>query len=450
MKANRSLTETVIRPILLFSALAMIAQLIGVVAEYLLNRQELSRHVIERESDALFAGVREAAGRFEFQPAAALDGRYGVADKSYLTRIHTPSGALIYTNCPGECPLKALPSYAPAPDFWITHPDSNAKWQVGGGKAFRLGDRTVIVDIAILEDNAGVFRRAMLHEIVDHMALPMTLMLVVVVGASFVSIRRALLPVKAVAYLAGRLDPAAPDASLPVAGTPREIAALIQAVNDSFRRVHDVVQAQKIFTSAISHEVRTPIAIARLELEKIADPRARRVEQDLEALTRLVEQLTTLARLESVNLEPLELIAPIEIAEAVVSALAPMAIDSGRSIELIDRGEETFLGRRGLVENALRNLIENAIRHTATGSHITVEVGPGPQFRVREATTERKTAGMAAESHGVGLGLKIVGRIAEIQGGSFSFEPASDGRGSIATLSFGRLGAGASGYPGDR
>lgn len=441
MKVNRSLTATVIRPILLFSALAMSAQLIGVVAEYLLTRQELARHVVEKDADALFAGVRKAAGKLEFQPTPALHGRYGLTDKNYLTRLRTTAGALIYTNCPDECPLAALPSYTPAPDFWMTDPDSRAGWRVYGGKAFRLGDATVIVDIAILEDRAGVFLSALLHEVVDHMALPMTLMLVVVVGASYVSIRRALAPVEAAADLAGQLDPSSPNASLPIDETPREIAALIRAVNANFRRAHELLQAQKIFTSAISHEFRTPIAIARLELEKIADPRARRVEEDLEALTRLVEQLTTLARLETVDLEPPGIISPIDVAEAVVSALAPMAIDTGRSIELIDKGGESFFGRCGLVENALRNLIENAIRHTAPGARITVEVGPGPLFRVRDVATERKAARGKAESHSGGLGLKIVGRIAETQGGSFSFEPASDGCGSVATLSFGVTGA---------
>jgi signal transduction histidine kinase len=438
VKAARSLTATVIRPIVFFAALAMIAQLIGVIAEYWLDRQELSRHVIEREADALFAGVQRGAQIPAFELPTLLRGRYGPADGSYLARIRTGAGVLLYTNCQSECPFRLLPTYAPAPGFWMSQLDPGSPEKVGGGKAYPLHSATVIVEIAILEDRAGVFLAALLHEVIDHMALPMSLMLVVVVGASFVAIRRALRPIKAAADLAARLDPTVSEASLPLAGMPREIAALIQAVNNSVRRVHDVVQAQKIFTSAISHEVRTPIAIARLELEKIADPRARKVEKDLESLTRLVEQLTTLARLESVNLGPLETIAPAETAEHVVGALAPIVFDSGRSIELIDRGGEPFPGRPGLVENALRNLIENAIRHTREGSKIIVEVGPGPQFSVRDILQEDKSTGFAKEAKGAGLGLKIVRRIAETQGGSFSFEKSPDGLGSMANLRFGR------------
>lgn len=434
MNAARSLTATVVRPIIFFSALAMIAQLAGVVAEYWLNRQELAWHSVERESDALFEGVRRGAQKLDFKLPAALLGRYDATDGSYLARIRTGAGALLYTNCAGECPLQLLPSYASAPGFWMSRLDAGTPWKVGGGKTYRLGDESVTIEIAILQDRTGIFLTALLHDVIDHMALPMSLMLVVVLGASIVAIRRALRPIKAAADLAERLDPAASDAALPLAGTPHEIAVLIQAVNKSFWRVREVVQAQKIFTSAISHEVRTPIAIARLELEKITDPRARKVEQDLVSLNRLVEQLTTLARLESVNLAPLETIAPSAIAESVVDALAAVAYDSGRSIELVDSGGESFPGRPALVENALRNLVENAIRHTRPGSKITVKVGPGSQFRVNDNGREPKVPRSIGETKGAGLGLKIVRRIAETQGASFSFEETPDG--SIATLSF--------------
>ncbi len=436
MKAARSLTATVIRPIVFFAALAMFAQLTGVVAEYWFNRQELARHAIEREADALFAGVRRDAQHLDFALPAALRGRYDATDGSYLARIRTGAGALLYTNCVGDCPSRLLPAYASAPDFWMSRLDPETPWKIGGGKTYRLGDAPVTVEIAILQDRTGVFLTALLREVVDHMALPMSLMLVVVLGASILAIRRALRPIKAAADLAEGLDPAASDAALPLAGAPREVAALIQAVNDSFGRVREMVQAQKIFTSAISHEVRTPLAIARLELEKIADPRARKVEEDLASLNRLVEQLTTLARLDAAHLAPLETIAPAAIAESVVGALAPVAYDSGRSIELIDSGGETFPGRPALVENALRNLVENAIRHTRPGARIVVEVGPGRRFRVRDDGRAPKAARRGGETKEAGLGLKIVRRIAETHGGAFSFGEMPDGQGSIADLSF--------------
>lgn len=432
----RSLTSTVVRPIVLFSAVAMIAQLVGVIAEYWLNQQELARHSIQKEADALYAGFRRRDDKLVYELPPSLRGRYDSSDSSYLVRMRTDGGKILYSNCGGDCDPALLPLYASPPDFWMNRLDPAVPWNVAGGKSFRVKEERIIVEIAILRDRAGVFLMVLAREVVDHMALPMSLMLVVVLGASIVSIRKALRPIQAAANLAERLNPVTPNAVLPIAEMPREIASLIQAVNRSLGRVRDVIQAQKIFTSAISHEVRTPIAIARLELEKIGDPRARKVEKDLDALNRLVEQLTTLARLESADLAPVETIVPLAIAENVVGALAPLAYESDRTIELADRGGKPFRGRPALVENALRNLVENAIRHTKTGAAITVEVGPGSLFCVHDDGRGGPPVACDQDSKGAGLGLKIVQRIAEAHGGSFLFEKTPGGRGATATLSF--------------
>ncbi len=152
------------------------------------------------------------------------------------------------------------------------------------------------------------------------------------------------------------------------------------------------------------------------------DPRARNVEQDLAALNRLVEQLSTLARLEGVDIEAGQMLNPLEIAESVVASLAPVVYEAGRSIELVDKGVMPFRGHAALIENALRNLVDNAIRHTPPGVKITVQAGPGASFCVRDAgALGDRPALDAARPEGAGRGLQIVRRIAEIHGGSFEF-----------------------------
>jgi len=152
----------------------------------------------------------------------------------------------------------------------------------------------------------------------------------------------------------------------------------------------------------------------------------------------LVEQLTTLARLEGAGLAKAATIQPAEMAEQVVSALAPLVYASGKTIEFIDKGPTPFKGHPALVENALRNLVENAIRHTGAGANISVEAGPGPAFSVCDDghfAGESEKKALAGSADRIGLGLKIVGRIAEIHGGSFEWTKVP-GQGATARISF--------------
>ncbi len=429
-RAAPSLVALVMRRIVLFSALAMFAQFIGVVAEYWFDEQQLARHAVQREASALYGGVRRRGDALEFELPPDARERYARGD--YLARVRTQKGAILFSNCGDDCDRLFLPTNQPAPQFWMTQIAPGKPLRLAGGQSFADGPGPVIVDVAILRDSDGALFAVLAHEVVDHMALPMSLMLVVVLGATALSINKALRPVKEAAALASGFDAVA-HARLPTEGMPGEIAQFAQAVNASFDKIRDLMQSQKIFTSAISHEVRTPLGVARLELEKIADPRARNVEKDLDALNRLVEQLTTLARLEGAELGAAQMVEPLQIAESVVASLAPLIYDSGRSIALIDAGATPFRGHAALVETAIRTLVENAIRHTRPGAAILVEAGPGAGFCVRDAAAG---APAASGAEGVGLGLKIVRRIAEIHGGRFDFGPSQDGRGSTARLAF--------------
>ncbi len=93
-----------------------------------------------------------------------------------------------------------------------------------------------------------------------------------------------------------------------------------------------------------------------------------------------------------------------------------------------------------LVETLIRNLVDNAIRHTPAGTAITVEVGPGPVLTVAddgpgiEAAAAGETEGGAPrKSDGLGIGRRIVARIAEIHGARIETvsEPAAGTRVSV-------------------
>ena len=432
-----SLIAIVMRRIMIFAALAMVAQLAGVFFEYWRDTVNLGRLAIEMETTSLEPGVRIVNGRRVYKLPKKMRNRYGRPDSGYFTRVLDPAGQILYSNCMRDCDVYFPTRETRRLDFWMTELRPGKPLNIAGGRSVSDAPDAVTIDVAIVGDREGVIYSVLGDEIKDHMVLPMSLMLVVVLGASSLSIAQALRPVRKSAARAANLDPLAPLARLSIAGMPREIADFVKAVNGALERVFALMQSQRVMTSAISHEVRTPLAVARLELEKIADPRARKVEADLEALNHLVEQLTTLARLEGAGLAAPEKIDPAELARQVVTALAPLVYESGRTIAFDEQNAAPFRGHRALIENALRNLIDNAIRHSGRGAAIRVTAGPGPSFSVYDdGGANAKTAKLPCKISGLdlpGFGLKIVGRIAEIHGGHLDMA-ISPHKGAIARL----------------
>jgi signal transduction histidine kinase len=438
IKAPPSLGAIVTRRIIFYAALAMVGQLVAVVIQTWSDDLQLGHMAIEHESFALAKGLTREAGGLSYTLPRSLRIRYEQGRRDYFARIRSKSGVVLFSNCDVECAERFLPLNVDPPNFWVRRLAPGKPLNVAGGLLVDRGVEPILVEVAILGDKDHVVGAVLLHEIKDHMAAPMSLLLLVVLAATVFSIRRALKPVVQTAAQIPNINPLKKETRLATDRLPLEVATLTSAVNKACDRVGELMRAQRDFTSAISHEVRTPLAIAHLELEKILDPRARKVEADLQTLNQLVEQLTTLARLEGADCIPIQKIDLRHIGEEVVSAMAPLIYASGKTIELVDRGSSAFQGYPSLIENAMRNLVDNAMRHSGPQAHIQLEVGPGPAFRVSDngmpnVTSQAKLA--IPSPPRMGLGLRIVGRIAEIHGGHLDINKSSAG-GMVAQVSF--------------
>lgn len=285
------------------------------------------------------------------------------------------------------------------------------------------------------------YRREMAMDIVTSQLTPWMVALPLMFVLLIVLLSRELAPLK---NLARTLRLRAPDSadSLSVEKIPAEVRPLVEALNQLFRRTHDAMLRERRFTSDAAHELRSPLAALKVQTEvaqlSLDDPEGRekaldQLHQGIDRATRLVDQLLTLSRLDS--LLDLAELAPIDWNDLVTMTLAEQdrqAHAAGVTLRYEHRG--TPPPRQGetlLLSLLLRNLLDNAVRYTPQGGVVTVTLsersltveddGPGVTTEHLARLGERFYRPPGQEQTGSGLGLSIVQRIAGLHGLQVSF-----------------------------
>ncbi|MDC8759989.1 sensor histidine kinase [Janthinobacterium fluminis] len=278
------------------------------------------------------------------------------------------------------------------------------------------------------------------------------------VGLIWFSVTNGLVPLQRMrAELNGRGgDELAP---LDVEKLPAELAPVLHAFNGLLERVRDGATAQHDFLANVAHQLRTPLAGLRTQLEWLekrpgAEPDAaqsiRLMRSSTERMIRQTNQLLALARaepshFEKTRLEPLALNRLVEEAiQHFVEEAAKKVIDLG-----FDLQETTVSGDRFLLRDLIDNLIDNAIRYTPAGGVVTVscrpdgagglllveDSGPGIAPALRELVFQRFVR-LDDKTVGSGLGLAIVRDIALAHGATITSGAAANGQGTLFTLRF--------------
>lgn len=286
-----------------------------------------------------------------------------------------------------------------------------------------------------------------------------TLAFLLAVVAAAVFTRILTRPLIALTDGAKRLEAGERGIQLRVPRSRDELRALTEAFNNLVRGLERQEAWRRGLVADIAHDLRTPLAVLRSEIEAMQDGVAQpdaagleRLHGQVMLLSKLVDDLRTLSLAESGGLAlKKERVSLAPFLRGVVEAFAARANGDGTGLEL--RGippdlEVTF--DRGQMTRVLNNLLDNAMRHGAgpievnaaaqpEGVKITVrDHGPGIPPEALERVFERfyKTDASRTrkESEGSGLGLSIARAIVEAHGGRL--EAANHPQGGAAFTVF--------------
>ncbi len=266
----------------------------------------------------------------------------------------------------------------------------------------------------------------------------------------------ALAPIETLTARAATLGSGDLHERLPVVSPNDELGRLTLVLNGMLSRIDSAFSQQRQFVADASHELRTPIAVLRTEIDVTRAKDARSAEEYRETLTRLdrvtarlerlVADLFLLARADAGGLPaphtPCDVAALVRETAALVRGIAEER-GVGLLVE-VDGGEPMIVdGAEQLLERALLNLLDNALRFAPResaivarvardGSRVSIDVidhGPGIPTALQDALFDRfrRTVPDAAQrAHdGAGLGLAIAQALVNVHHGTLSLHASS-------------------------
>ncbi|MGO4872278.1 MAG: sensor histidine kinase [Roseiarcus sp.] len=287
------------------------------------------------------------------------------------------------------------------------------------GLSARIRDTSPALTVQVAFPGNPVVFDSVLEEFVGDIgwiAVPFVLGLL---ATNLIVARHALKPLRVAAREAEAIGPHGVAVRLSGGNLPQDVHALVQAVNSALDRLQAGYHELDAFVGEVAHELRTPLAIIRAQLDVSDAPVARALGSDFAAMERLVLQLLDRVRLGGLHFEPDDKVDISDVARSAAAFLAPLAVARGRSIEVVGAERPIFVGgARDYIFRALRNLIENAIANAPVRTTVSVQVSGAPAIAVLDqgpgfplTRFDKDARRLAANGgEGLGLGLSIVER----------------------------------------
>jgi signal transduction histidine kinase len=332
-------------------------------------------------------------------------------------------------------------------DGFVDKAISNEDWRF-----FILRDDNVTIEVA----ERYKVRIDLIHHILQGIFLPQLLIIPSLALIIWIGVISGLRPLTSLSSLIRHRTPDNLERiDAPV--VPYEVAPVVESINDLMSRVSEVLEREKQFTNYAAHELRTPLAALKTQLQvalRIDDAVESRAmfQEMLPAIDRmqhLVEQLLMFVRIKATNNKH-ECVDLARVCQDVLKDMAPSALDDNCELES-EIAENSFVsGNPEMLSALLRNLVSNALKYTDEGGHVHVSlkhhvdkivlrvaddgIGIADKERCNIFDSFYRVAGTNTE--GCGLGLAIVKWVADMHDAKITLGKGLHGKGTCFTTSF--------------
>ena len=320
----------------------------------------------------------------------------------------------------------------------------------------QIGDTAVFIGAAETLRKREHIRNLILSSLV---ALEIVLTLVLI-GIMWIAVTRGLLPLKRMQSDLGQRDHN-DFSEIENRHQPIELQPVSNALNSLLEKVRESAAGQRNFLADVAHQLRTPLAGIKLQLEWL-QPKVQQ-DQEMAHSTRLMmsstqkmirqtNQLLALARAEPSRFEKKQLV-PLDLAKLVESSIQHFVTEADKkNIDLGFDLEPTLIkGDPYLLGDMIDNLIDNAIRYSHVGAAVTVHCYTDPGDGMGVLSVEDSGPGIALTDqelifnrfyrvsnkvHGSGLGLSIVRDIANDHGAQIKLISGGGQPGTVFNVRF--------------
>ncbi len=223
--------------------------------------------------------------------------------------------------------------------------------------------------------------------------------------------RKALLPVVQITSKAAEIGVSQLDERIEVPIKTDELGKLAVTLNRMLDRLQHGVEEKRRFIADASHEMRTPLAIMRSEidvslsldnLQPEAIETLKSTRDEVDRMSRIVENMLTLARIDEGRLPLLK--KPVDIADlarTVAQNMGSLADAKNMSVEVT--GESEFvIADPEYLEQVIVNLVENAVKYSQPGGSVTLSVWQS-----------EGEAGITVSDNGPGIPEELLGKVFE-------------------------------------